>query len=599
MLAAVVYGRAVGHDFLFNWDDNLYVINNETIRGFSLNNLRSAFGPSSIGQYNPLALISFMLDYTLWGLWPGGYHLTNIIIHAVNGLLVYRLLWLWYGERLLCLIAAAIFLVHPVQVESVAWVSERKGLLATLFFLLSWLEYCRYVEAGKGKGRFAYIASLTAFVLSLLAKTSGVVLPIILLLYDLCFLPQDRRLRWKNKLPYVAASAAFSAMELYSEMPEHGGSRAGYHGGSPLATFFTMLPVYCRYLGLLIWPAGLNIEHWPTIYRTVNASVVGAAMLLGAVVFAGIRLYRTDRKLGFWVLFFWVGLLPVSQIVPLYLLMYEHYLYLPIIGVGALAGGGALYLRQRLGTRYSGFLYAVLTVGLLALSIVSFQRVAVWKDSLTLWSDAASKSPTAFRVWDVLGEAYRQDGNFDDSLRAYERSLELNPASTDSMWALGDLHTELGNLDKGYAYLKRLLGINPTYVKGWTSLGSNYRNRGNYVEAEKAYRHAVTLQPDAVQIIILLGKLSVLQGRFDQARDFYLQAETSGWNNAENAYRLACTEARAGRRQEALSWLEQALNRGYRNYDTLISDTELSALWEEPRFNYLLALYFPELDKER
>lgn len=593
VLVACVYGRTLGNDFLFNWDDNLYVLNNPAVRGLSWAHLRSAFSFGSIGQYNPLSILSFVFDYTLWGLNPAGFHLTSIVIHAANGLLVYRLLRRWFDDRLPALVGAALFLIHPVQVESVAWISERKGLLSVFFCLLAWGWYDRYRAAAPGRGRLAYAASVIAYILSLLAKTVSVVLPVVLILYDHCFPAPDRKRRFLDKLPFVLAAALFSWIEMYSELPTNGGARVGYHGGSPLATFYTMLPVFCRYLRLLVWPSGLSVEHWPPVHRFPDATVVGAALILLCVAAGTAWLYRTDRRLGFWGIFFWVGLLPVSQIVPIFLLMYEHYLYLPMVGVAALAGAGAAYLRGRLGASRSVMLYAFIVLWLLALSVVSWQRAGVWRDSLTLFSDAARKDPEGFRAWWVLGGAYARAGRTDAAIGAYERSLALKPDSTDVLWSLGDLCTRAGELDKGYRALRRLLAINPTYVMGWATLGDNYFVRGEYAEAEKAYRRAAVLQPDALPVTVALGRVALVTGRLDEARALLGQVEAKRGNDPECAYLLAGVEARSGHLDAALWWLDKAFASGFADYDRASTDKTLSPLWNDPRFNYLLLKYFP------
>jgi tetratricopeptide (TPR) repeat protein len=601
--SAAVYGRLIGCSFQTHWDDNIYILNNVTSHGFSWEHVRSAFSfwTNRIGQYNPLSLLSFMLDYSLWGADPAGYHLTNIVIHTLNGLLVYRLLLRLHGERLLSLVAAAVFLLHPVQVESVGWIAERKGLLSLFFVLLSWEWYCRYKEAGKGQGRLSYAVSLVAFTLSLMAKTAGVVLPVILIFYDMCFAKETRRIRFLDKIPFFLASAVFSIIEIYSEMPQQGGSLAEYHGGTPLTTFYTMLPVFCRYLRLLLWPSGLNIEHMPPVYQSLELKVVAAAVLLAAMFFAAFRLYRVDRRLGFWVMFFWVGLLPVSQIVPLFMLMYEHYLYMPIIGAGALAGAGAVCIRERIGSQRSVILYGILVLWLLTLSVVSFQRTAVWNNSLTLFTDASLKSPQSFRVWEIIGETQHYFGNISASRQALERSLSIKSDNTDVLWALGKIHIDAGELEKGYNYLQRLLVKNPAFARGWATLGDYYRARGDYRTAEVMYSKALFIQPDAVQVQMMLGKLALLERRLDDARSFLGRVEADGreWNAAENAYLMTCVESLAGRTDSALVWLEKALERGYQDYYTLNTNLELSELWKDPRFSYLMMKYFPDQENRR
>jgi tetratricopeptide (TPR) repeat protein len=602
---AAVYGRLAGYSFQTVWDDNASVINNAMSHGFSWDHIKVVFNVTDyviIGQYNPLAILSFMLDFTLWkGLNPEGYHLTNIVIHTFNGLLVYRLLLRLHGERLPALVATGIFLLHPVQVESVGWISERKGLLSLFFLLLSWEGYCRYRDAENGTGRLAYCASVAAFLFSLLAKTVGVVLPVVLLLYDYCFEKKDRRLRLLDKVPFIIVSGIFSVIEIYIGQSTIGGATVGFHGGSPLATFYTMLTVFCRYLWLLVWPSGLNVEHLPPVYRTPELPVVGAALLLAALAYAGYRLFKVNRKLGFWLLFFWIGLLPVSQIIPQVLMMYEHYLYMPIIGIGALAGFGSSRLRDRLGGQRAVMLYAALLLWLLALSVTSFQRVPVWKDSLTLFTDSTAKSPNGSRVWQTLGEAHRSLGNREASRVALERSLKLNPASTDVLWSLAQFHTENGELDRGNDYLQRLFKINPNYVMGWATLGNIYLARKNYSRAREMYNKALALQPDALQVHDLLGNLAIIEKKYDEARGHFnvIEANPTERKQAENAYQMVRVEALSGRVDEALLWLEKALYRGYSDYYTLNTNLELSIIWNCPRFGYLMQQYFPEDERKR
>jgi tetratricopeptide (TPR) repeat protein len=566
--AVAVYGRLVTCSFQTHWDDNMYILNNVFAHGFSWENIKGIFtvGAGRIGQYNPLSLLSFMIDYTLWGFNPFGYHLTNIVIHILNGLLVYRLLLRLHGERLLCLMGAAVFLLHPVQVESVGWISERKGLLSLFFVLLSWEWYCRYRAAEQGRGRLQYAVSISAFTLSLMAKTAGVVLPVVLLLYDWCFRKDDIRKRLADKIPFLAVSGVFSAIEIYCDMQSQGSTENKYHGGSPLATFYTMLPVFCRYLRLLVWPSDLNIEHMPRIYKSPEMNVLFAALLLAGLSYLGVRLYRADRRLGFWFMFFWVGLLPVSQIVPTFLIMYEHYLYMPIIGVGVLVGSGAMYVREKLGVQRSGILYGILAAWMLALSVTSFQRTAVWKDTLTL-----------------------------------EHSLSLKSDNADVLWALGKIHTDAGELDKGYEYLQRLFLKNPKYAQGWATLGENYKARGNYRKAEEMYNKALAIQPDAIQVQMMLGKLAILERRLEDARVYLNKVETDKlqWNIEENAYLMVRIESLAGRTEVAMTWLEKALARGYRDYYTLNTNMELAPVWKDPRFSLLMFKYFPDQENRR
>jgi len=594
VLTVAIYARSLGHEFQMSWDDNWYLVYNDSIRGFSWHNLKTIFSSIYQANYAPLQMLSYMLDYTLWGMNPGGFLATNILFHTLNGLLLYRLIRSLHGERLFALVAAAFFLVHPLQVESVAWISCRKNVLSLFLFLLSWEAYQRYKSSEPGQGRNAYLASLAAFILSLMAKSTTLVLPLILILYDICFPVGERRLFLKDKIPYVIAAVIFALISMHFQNTDfQGGIRMPYHGGSPLATAYTMLPVFCLYLWRLLWPAGLSAVYSPPVHSTVDSTVLLAGLFLIAVAWCGVRLFKFDRRLGFWFLFFWIGLLPFAQIVPILWLITDRYINVSIIAAAALAGAAAVYLRNRLSSRCKHVLYGVIASWLIALSIVSFQRVGVWRDSLSLWSDAVAKQPASNKAWACYGEALRFSGQVDAARRAYERVLASEPDNAEVLAGLGDIYTEKGQLDKGLVLLKRLLVTTPTHVIGWSSLGTNYMKRGNYAEAEKAYKHAQSLQPEAWQVLSMLGTLALTQGDFGQARDYFIQVESKVKDNAVNAYNLACAELAAGNPDGALMWLEKSLQRGYEDYFKLRTDPQLSAFDNDPRFGDLLNRYFP------
>jgi len=571
------------------------VIHNAFIRdGLTLKAVGWAFGSFYAANWHPLTLLSHLLDYQLYGMNAGGHHLTSVILHGGNTLLLFLLLRLMTGAPWRSATVAFLFALHPLHVESVAWISCRKNVLSLFFFLLSWEAYRRYCQADTGRGTVAYIASLIAFLLSLMAKSTTLVLPLILVLYDFCFPEGGRRLRLKDKVPYAVATLVFALLSMHVQQHDfQGGIREPYHGGSPLATFYTMLPVFCLYLWRLVWPAGLSAIYDPPVHTAPDGVVIAAGLFLAAVAWGGHRLFKYDRRLGFWLLFFWIGLLPFAQIVPIYWLITDRYMNVSIIGAAVLAGAAAVWLRNRLGASSARILYLLLVFLIGALSIASFQRAGIWRNSLTLWSDAVAKQPDTIRVWEHYAEALKTFGMRDESRRAYERVLASKPTSDAALAGLGDIYTEEGELDKGLALLSRLLEVKPEHVIGWASFGTNHLKRGNYVEAEKAYKHAQLLQPEAWQVTILLGNLELERGNGREAAAYYRQVEDMNRGNAGTAYGLACTEAQAGHADAALAWLDKALQRGFNDYDKLQQDPQLSPLWQDPRFKFLLERHAP------
>ena len=370
VITAAIYCRVLGHDFLLNWDDNEYVLDNDAVYGISISHIQRVFGSYYVGNYAPVQMLSYMLDYELWGLWPGGFLLTNILLHFLNGLMLYGLLFTIYRDRLLAATAAAIFLFHPLQVESVAWISQRKNLLAMLFFLLAWRGYIAFRDKEGRHAWYYYAGALAAFLLALLSKSVAVIFPLVILLYDRCFYPPGRRQRLADKLPFIALATLTAALALRTQSVECGCGRVpfGHYGGSVLATMLTMAPVWCRYLGMLFWPANLSAMYDPAIHKTIDMPVALALLLLAGAGYICLMLLKADRRTGFWPLLFLIGFLPVSQIVPLVTLMNDRYAYFPLLGAAVMGGIGAVKLRERLGSsrKFLGIVLIAVPLFLLA-----------------------------------------------------------------------------------------------------------------------------------------------------------------------------------------------------------------------------------------
>jgi tetratricopeptide (TPR) repeat protein len=609
----LVYGRVRGHDFQVTWDDDRYVIENPMVHGLSIKHVMQAFSGQYFGNYAPLHLISYMLDFELWKLWPGGYLLTNLFLHLVNGMLVYRLFVALHGERVIALVGAAVFLLHPLQVESVAWVSQRKNLLAMLFFLLAWECYRRYRDTDGNRRLWNYLFSVILFTCAILSKSVAVIFPVIILLYDYCFPatahpPQSpfgkggRLVVILDKIPYILVAGAAAVITVMSQAPVGdnwdgaGGGRVDYHGGSPLATFYSMLPVFCRYLGLLAWPKGLNAKYDTAVYTSVNSTVLLAAVALAVVGWLCYRLFRYDRRLGFWALLFWVGFVPVSQIVPLVTLMNDRYVYFPMLGAAALVGVACRYAKEHAPVRLVPLLYGVIAILLTSLSIASFQRVGVWKNSVLLWQDSVSKLSGPAVPWASLAQAYERTGNgmVPEAIDAFKHALEIEPANEYALYGLGRLYGILGDYERASGYVSALLKQSPNHVMGVFMLGTIYEKQGKYDLAEQTFRRAEALQPEAVEIAMELANLAILKGDMTTAYRRYMQIEARGDNFPITAYILSWLELRLGNEELALSWLEKALQRGYADYRSMDDLEELKELRGNPRFEELLRRYGKE-----
>jgi tetratricopeptide (TPR) repeat protein len=593
-----VYMRTLGHDFQLFWDDAKYVTSNEVVQGFTLEHLKGAFTGYYVGNYAPVQIISYMADNAVWGMRASGFFLTNILLHLGNGLLFYVILIRLGWRRLWAFLSAFVFLLHPVQVESVAWISERKNLLAMFFCLLAFALYLSYREKGWEEGKRAYLSSFTSFLLALLAKSVAVIFPLQILLYDLCYPERRERGRWlTDKIPFLCAAAVIAWIAMRSQLPGEapgmGGGRTSYHGGSPYATFLTMLTVLARYVKLLVWPSGLSAVYDPPIKTGIDGAVAAGGFLFVLLMAGGVLLFRRRRRLFFWYALFFVGLLPVSQVVPIITLMNDRYLYFPMLGAAACFGGLASCCDACSGARRAIALAAA-GLFLVALPCLSFARAGVWKNDLTLWSDAAEKtSGSAIAVYG-LAQALQNSGDLDAALPVYLRVLAIDPRHMDTLNNLGALYRAKNLPLKGRPYLLDLTRYYPAYAKGFLALGLNYDLTGDLGEAEKAFRRALALQPRSKEVLLDLARISYKTKRLDAARNYLRDAAAFGGTNADIEYNRACIEALTGHHRESLQFLESAFRLGFRNRENVEKDSDLAAIRSLPDFQRLVSSYFGE-----
>lgn len=537
LLAAAIYAQTLGFGFLTNWDDTIYVTQNRSIQEFSLRAVITQFTTTYQGNYAPLQMLSYMLDHAVWGLKPAGYHLSNLLLHAANGCLFYLLATAISNSRLAGLLAAAIFIAHPVQVETVAWISQRKTLLAMLFFLAAFLLYRQSRLDDRRQGAL-YLLSLGAFIAALLAKSAAVALPLCLLFHDLLIHGSGNRqtVRWQRLLPFGVIALCAAVTTIMTQSPELAGGRSGYHGGSPYATLLTMLPVTIRYLGMLLWPKHLSAVYLPEIKTAPDLVVAGSAALLAGFAAAAGALCRRKSLFCFWLLLFFTGLLPVCQLVPLVTLMNDRYLYFPLLGAAGLAGQAiALLVARRPAQRY--LLCVVTLLPLLFLSVGSHRRAGVWRDSVSLWQDTSARYPNNRDIMAALAESYRQAGDGEAALAAYRQAL--SPGGE-----FADPRQELHAMEAAAALLLE---------------------RSRYDDAEILLARLLQRFPGNPAALLRLGNLHLEQGRLEQAGDCFRAVLASGSDGPDLRVAMARLSMRTGSTKEALQHLAEARRQGLVN----------------------------------
>lgn len=562
MLAAAfaVYWQSLANGFLLNWDDPNYIVNNLDAHGFSVEHIKSAFSRFYVGNYAPLHIVSYMLDYSLWGLKPSGYIFHNILLHGLNGYLLYLLVARISAALYPSILSALLFIVHPVQVESVVWVSQRKNLLAMFFFLLSFHFYCSYRNSSAVAGRKPYVLALVLFACSLLTKSVAVILPVALLLCDFCLEQRPLRRSLADKVPFLFIALATAALAMVSQSESYGGGgRTVFHGGSPLATLLTMIPVFVSYLRMIIVPTGLSGVYAPEIRTSLDATVAISGAVLGLCTVMAWFIFRKERQLFFWLALGVIGILPVSQIVPLVTLMNDRYLYFPLAGVAPFIVFGALKLlpESKDKLRYAAvFLLCIL----LLFAVMAGKRGTVWKNSLTLWSDAVRK----------------------------------NPENIVAKYNLANVYLESNQLDKVRPLVEQLLAVNPKSARFHELLGHYYYRVGDLNNAEHSYKKALELWARLPNAYFCLGNIYLNRNDLKNAAAAFLQAEKFGPMNPDLAYSLACLESLKGNLPQALNYLDNAFSLGFRACNAVRINKELTLLRESQEYKRMMTIYCPE-----
>jgi len=509
-LAAVTvlaYGSVLGAGFV--WDDDDYVTANDTLR--SLAGLwRIWTEPGAVPQYYPLTFTSLWAEFQLWGLDARGYHLTNVLLHAANGALVYVLL-----ERLAvpgALAGAALFALHPVHVESVGWIAERKNVLSGFCYLAALLVYLPRLD-GDG-ARWRYPAALALYVAALLAKTVTCTWPVVVLL-----VAWWRQRGWprpvvRDMLPALVVGFGAGLLTMWMET-HHVGARGADWSLTPLERLLVAGRVPWFYLRTLVFPVQLTFIY-PRWAIDVTAFWQWAFPALTLLVLAGLAAARTRWGNAPLVAacFFLITLAPAAGFVDVYPMRYsfvaDHFQYLASLGPLALAG----VVLWRLGRP------AVLVAAVL-LGALTFVRGYAFADAETLWRDTIAKNPGASMPRLNLGMLLQQQGRLDEAIAQYERALGDHPDEADLHDNLGIALATANRIPEATAHWRRALVLAPGRAGTRGNLGNALAAAGDLPAAVAEYEAALRIDPNNADVYNNLGNVLAMQGRTGEARARY------------------------------------------------------------------------------
>ncbi len=568
------------------FDDPDYVTENGHVQaGLTWESVLWAFRSTEVANWHPVTWLSHMLDCELFGLAPWGHHLTSILLHAVNATLLFWVLRQMTGATWRSLVVALLFGVHPLRVESVAWIAERKDVLSTTFWLLTLWAYARYAEGRMQKAecrtqnpevgspasriphpasRFTfhvsryYLLSLFFYALGLMSKPMLVTLPCVLLLLDYWSLGRLRvataRGLVTEKLPFFLAAAAVSGVTFLVQ--QRGGAMAS---GLPLTDRAANAVVsYCRYLGNLFWPVDLaafypRVDHWPI------AVVAAAGLLLLVITVAAIALRRGHPYALTGWLWFLGTLVPVIGVVQVGgQSMADRYSYVPSIGVFLVLVWGAHKLTC--GWRYQATgAAAVSAAAVLLCAGLTWQQIGYWKDGESLFRHAILVTKDNYNAHHALGMALDRQERVDEAISEYREALREKNDYAEAHNNLGVDLAQQGQISEGMNQFLAALKFKPGYADPHNNIGTTLEKQGRFDEALAQFQEAVRLKPEFADAHYNLGIALGRKGRTDEAAAQFRRVLELRPNYAEAHNNLGVMLDRKGQVDEAARQYAEAV----------------------------------------
>ena len=526
-----------------NYDDPQYVCENPRVQGgLSWGNVGWAFATAHFANYHPVTWLSLMLDRAVFGSGAWGFHFTNVLLHALAAVVLFLVLHAATGSTWRCALAAAVFAVHPLRVESVAWVSERKDVLAALFGFSAIGAYLWYVKQ-PGWGRYCAVAGL--FALSLLSKPSFLTLPALLVLIDFWPLKRDTTIfkSVREKVPLLAMSMTMAVIAM---LAQRSGDAIGSLERFPISSRFANAIVSCvRYIGSMIWPRNLAVfypqMHW-------SAAVVAGSLVAIAVMTALALRTRAARVGWLWYL---IALLPMVGLVQVGAQsMADRYTYLPMVGLIV----AVVWAMPK--SRWS---IAACAPVLVALCVMTRGQIAYWHDSVSLFEHAIAVTKDNHLAHNNLAFELTRLGRTYDAQRHYEEALRISPRYATAHNGLGALLAGQGDSAAAMTQYELALQSNPDYALAHRNLAGQLLAAGRADEARTHLERAVALRPDDAKAQELLAIELASRGRVREALPHFEQAVALNPADAQAQVNLGRALVEVGRANDALSCFDAAL----------------------------------------
>ena len=483
----IIYANSIFGEFLY--DDEILVEKNVNIR--SLAGVRSAFTEnmgSATGKkfnfYRPIQMISYVIDYSLYESGEVGYHVTNILLHISASLLLFWFIHTLFGDTALSVLTSLFFLVHPVHVGAVAYLSGRADSISAIFLLIGLVLYIKE-QSLKRPG--LYMLMLLCYVLALLSKESSIIFPALLFLYHFTF---KKKIEVRSSLPVLIITVLYIVLRISF-------LKSFFFYPETQTNFVFRLPGFfvavTNYVKLLLFPINLHMEYSNEIFSFFDAKAISGLLSTALIMFYSFKKRHQKTLFFFCVFWFFITLLPVANIYPINAYMAEHWLYLPSIGFFTLLAALACYLYRKTGFRIPAFFVVSLIV--FSYSFATIRQNSYWEKPKTFFERTLIFAPLSPKALNGLGNEYTKEGNYDRAIVLYKKAIANNPDYADSYNNLGYIYAALKKYRQARSLFEKAISINPGYRDAYCNLGSIHALENERDRAIVLFKKALEIDP--------------------------------------------------------------------------------------------------------
>lgn len=518
ILGMVIYLPTINYEYT-NWDDLEYITNNNLVKDFTLSKIPILFSTYVMGNYHPLTILSFALEVNFFGESASVMHFTNFSFHILNSILLLLLLRKIHENWLFSFFPALLFLVHPLHVESVAWISERKDVLYCFFFLLASIYYFDFKQSNK---KSKYYLSILFFVFSLLSKGQAVVFPLVLICFEVI---KSNKFNLKeliiNKIPFFLLSLTFGIIAIKAQ------AAVDIIGSPNKFSFIEQIVIGLNGLLFYIKSTFLPLKLSTLYSYPLNISSLFYVKALGALLLIGFVIvkFKSEKSILFSFILFFVAVFPVLQFLPVGNAVYaDRYYYVPSIGLFLFLS----FLLSKYAFKLKKItLFSIVFMFCLFLTAISFSQVKVWKNSFTLWEQVRTNYPETPSAWYNTGNYF--------------------------------LKSKAPNYKEALPYFEKATQLKSNYPKAYNNLGVCYYNLADYSNALKAYTSAYSLDSNQADITLNVGKANDMLGKYDEAIKWFNKAKKLDTINDVIYYNLGISNFKKGNIDSSIYFYNSAL----------------------------------------